>query len=126
LAVRVLPAVDLTARGAAGFGQRVLDDEPADAAAPVGGLLLAQAGSSMVEVIATTSLNAGQVIGGPPQRDDVGVGQEGALRGPGDRSQVLGRSHSLGLKHSRQRRRHYRTRVHRRKTGDPEGLHAVC
>jgi hypothetical protein len=43
LAVCVIPAVDIAARGPAGFGQRVTDDQPADAVEPVGGLLLAQA-----------------------------------------------------------------------------------
>ena len=44
VAVRLLAAVDLAARGPAGFCKGVTDDHPTEAVKPVGGLFLAQAG----------------------------------------------------------------------------------
>jgi hypothetical protein len=92
LAVLLLAAADVAARGPAGFGERMTDDQPTDAVEPVGGLLLAQA---RLEQDRRDRLHQcerwlGDRGARAEQRDDMRMREEGGSRRARDRSEVLG------------------------------------
>jgi len=89
--VPLLATTDLAARGLAGFGKRMTDDQPTEAVKPVGGPLLAQTSlkQDRGDRLHQRERWRGDRGSRAQQGDDVRMGEDGGSRCARDRSKIL-------------------------------------